>query len=287
MAEQPKLGPVSQCTLIATDGEAAVHAYTQWLHQQTVSADKLDAATAGAIGYPALAGARSWQLANASGRRWLQILECKDALSRDSLHSLGWMALEVLVENVDSLAASLEGSPFELLRPPADLDLGDKIRACQVRGPTGEVLYLTQIKGAVPPFQLPTCEAPVDHLFIPVLSTPSRAESLNQYAAISGNNGISFDTKITVLNQARGYNLDRRHPVATLQLAGRSLIELDQIENTLAPEPGIYSGMASVAFECAGEDDNNVFKPTVGPFAGRSVSAQLGCAGEHFTLVYP
>jgi hypothetical protein len=287
MAEQPKLGPVSQCTLIAADPEAAVHAYTQWLHQHIVSADELDATTAGAIGYPALAGANSWQLANASGRRWLQIIEYKDALPRDSLHSLGWMALEVLVEDVDSLAASLKGSPFELLRPPDDLDMSDKIRACQVRGPTGEVLYLTQIKGAVPPFELPSCEAPVDHLFIAVLSTPSRDQSLTQYAAIAGNTGICFETKITVLNQARGYHLDRRHPVATLQLAGRALIELDQIENTPTPEPGIHSGMASVAFEYAGKADNNVVKPTAGPFAGRSVSAQRGCAGEHFTLVHP
>lgn len=287
MTEQPKLGPVSQCTLVASDGEAAVAAYTGWLHQQTIEAGELDDDTASIIGYPGLAGGRSWQLANKAGRRWLQIVEYKDALPRDSLQSFGWMALEVLVENVDELAASLANSPFEILRPPADLDLSDKIRACQVRGPTGEVLYLTQVKGAVPPFELPSCEAPVDRLFIPVLSTPSRDESLTQYAAIAGNTGIRFDTKITVLNQARGYELDRRHPVATLQLAGQSLIELDQIENTLTLAPGIYSGVACVVFECASEDDNNAIRPTAGPFIGRTVSTQLGCASEHFALLHP
>ena len=287
MTEQPKLGPVSLCTLIASDGEAAVAAYTRWLHLHIVNAQELDADTAMAIGYADLAGEHSWLLANSAGRQWLQIVEHRAALPRDSLQSFGWMALEVLVENVDELATSLANSPFEILRPPADLDLSDKIRACQVRGPTGEVLYLTQVRGAVPPFELPSCEAPVDRVFIPVLSTPSRDESLAQYAAIAGNSGISFDTKITVLNQARDYELDRRHPVATLQLAGQSLIELDQIDNTLTLTPGIYGGMACVVFECASETDNNAIRPTAGPFIGRTVSTQLGCAGEHFALLHP
>ena len=285
MTEAPKLGPVSQCSLIASDGEAAVAAYTRWLHLHIVTAQELDADTAMAIGYADLAGERSWLLANSAGRQWLQIVEHSAALPRDSLHSFGWMALEVLVEDVDKLAASLAESPFEILRPPADLDLSDKIRACQVRGPCGEVLYLTQISAAVPPFDLPSCEASVDRLFIPVLSTPSRELSLAQYSSISGNTGISFETKVTVVNQARGYELGRLHQVATLQLAGQALLELDQIDNTVQLSPGTYQGMACVALDyCEGEGN---ITPQLGPFTGRNVSPHVGHAGERFALLHP
>jgi len=286
VADSPGLGPVALCTLLATDGDALVSAYTTWLHQEVAEAELLTADTAAAIGYPQLAGARSWLLCNSKGRRWLQVIEYRSALRRDSLHSYGWMALEVLVADVDQLAESLRASPFELLRPPADLDLSDRIRACQARGPCGEILYLTQIRGAVPPFELPQCEAPVDHLFIPVLASPSRERSLAQYSRIAGTGGLSFDTRITVLNQARGYALDRRHPVATLQLAGRCLLEIDEVADTAESAPGIYSGMACVAFDCANPAPAGATTPATGPFAGRPVSSHRGCAGEHFTLVY-
>ena len=136
----PRLGPVALCTLLARDGQALVDAYTGYLHQVMVLADTLDAITAGAIGYPELSGARCWLLANARGRRWLQVVEYAAAIPGDSLASYGWLAMEVLVADVDSLAAGLNGSPFEILRPPANLDVSDRIRACQVKGPAGELL---------------------------------------------------------------------------------------------------------------------------------------------------
>lgn len=286
MTKPTALGPVALCTLIARDGATVAQAYTDWMHQQISWSGPLLAETADAVGYGQLAGNRSWLLSNMAGRQWLQIIEHTDAADRDALNSFGWLAMEVLVESVDALAATLQESPFELLRPPADLDVSDKIRACQVRGPAGEILYLTQLKGAVPPFDLPVCQAPVDHLFIPVLSTPSRDSSLAQYSGISGSEGISFDTRITVVNQARGFELERRHPVATLQLAGQALIEIDQIAATPEIDAAIYSGMASVAFYCGNEPDSTARPQSSGAFTGSQASAHTGTAGEHFTLIY-
>jgi hypothetical protein len=286
MTKAPALGPIALCTLVTRDGQASVEAYTRWMHQQLSWSGPLPADTAAATGLGELAGNRSWLLSNKAGRQWLHIVEWLDAPERDALNSFGWMAMETLVENVDQLAASLEGSPFELLRPPADLDVSDKIRACQARGPAGEILYLTQVSGEVPPFELPTCQAPVDHLFIPVLSTPSRDCSLADYSGISGNQGINFDTRITVVNQARGFELERRHPVATLQLAGQALIEIDQIADTAANDAGICSGMASIAFHCSAQADNNALPQSGAAFSNTRASAHTGTAGESFTLIY-
>ena len=286
MTKVPALGPVALCTMIARDGEVAAEAYTQWMHQQISWSGPLPGDTAVATGLGELEGNRSWLLSNQVGRQWLHIVEHQQAPERDALNSYGWMAMETLVANVDQLAESLAGSPFELLRPPADLDVSDKIRACQARGPAGEILYLTQVNGEAPPFDLPDCEAPVDHLFIPVLSTPSRDCSLADYSGISGNEGISFDTRITVVNQARGFELERRHPVATLQLAGQALIEIDQIADTAVIDTDLYSGMASVAFHCSARPGAGATPQTGAAFANTRASAHTGTAGESFALIY-
>ncbi len=287
MSATPRLGPVALCTLIARDGAALQQAYCKYLHQRVCASGPLDDITASTLGYPDLAGQPSWTLANQAGRTWLHIIEHPGADDRAALNSHGWLSMEILVEDVDALAASLADSPFTLLRPPADLDVSDKIRACQAEGPAGEILYLTQVRGEVPPFQLPTCQAPVDHLFIPVLSTPSRESSLAGYAAISGNDGMSFDTKITVVNQARGFDLDRRHPVATLQLAGEAMIEIDEIAETQPAPAGICQGVACVTFHCTGAAPDNALRPAEGPLAGSATTTHVGVAGEHYALTYP
>lgn len=138
MPNPPRRGPVALCTLIARDGQALADAYCDAMHQQVAETEPLDDDTAWAIGLPQLAGCPSWLLANAIARQWLHIVEYPQAKPRRALHSLGWMAMEVLLDQSDALADSLSGSPFEILRPPADLDVSDDIRAFQARGPAGE-----------------------------------------------------------------------------------------------------------------------------------------------------
>jgi hypothetical protein len=286
MSTSPALGPVALCTLVTRNGQTAVDAYCRYMHQQLIEQGPLDSDTAQALGMESLEGCNCWTLGNLAGRQWLHIVEHHDATERNSLDTYGWLAMEVLVENVDELADRLKESAFELLRRPADLDVSDNIRACQVRGPAGEILYLTQVRGEAPPFELPSCEAPVDHLFIPVLSTPSRDESLAGYSAISGNQGLSFDTKITVINQERGFEMDRRHPVATLQLANNALIEIDEISDTVPAPDGIATGVANIAFYCSQSPGAQSIALASGALAGYSASPHIGSAGEHYTLVY-
>jgi len=90
---------------------------------------------------------------------------------------------------------------------------------------------------------------------------------------------------VTVVNEARGYDMARRHPVATLQLAGQSLLELDQIADTAALPQAIYRGMACVALEYS--QGTGSISPAAGVFAGRSVSPHTGHAGEHYTILHP
>ena len=111
------------------------------------------------------------------------MIEDPAAVPGEPMHRHGWLSLEILVGDVDSLAAGLE-APFTVLGPPANLELSDAIRASQVLGPCGELLYLTQIKAAVPPFDLPMTDATVAVPFIGVMSTPDREASRRAWSAL-------------------------------------------------------------------------------------------------------
>jgi hypothetical protein len=238
---------------------------------------------------PRLTGNQYWLLGNALGRPWLRIVEDSAALPVVPLAHAGWMALEILVEEVDSLTNALEASPFQVLRPPANLELSDKIRAAQVQGPAGELLYLTRIDGEVPPFQLPQARCSVDHLFIPVLASTDRAASLAQYEALAEHKGLSFDTRVTVINQLRGLPMGQQHPLATLQLADNSLIEIDQLANLDASRQRsstLGGGIAMVTFYInrlpAGVE---TCRHSVAPYEGRRSCMLYGNDGERIELI--
>lgn len=278
----PRLGPVIMGTLLTRDLGAAVVTYEKYLYAAVQRHGRVTQAQAKFWGHLHLENCAYVMLTNVLGEPFLRIIEDPNCDVRDTLKQTGWMALEIVVEDVDALAESLKDSPFEVLRPVADLSMSDKIRAVQVRGPCGEVLYLTQIKGDVPSFELPQAKCKVDKVFIPVLCTHDRAASLAFYENISGNTGLSFDTKITVVNQAYGIDLDTNHPVATLQLKGATLIEIDEIK--AANEDGLSSGIMMVTFAV---DKLPVEQgPTKDCPSGKQRSLILtGVAGEYVELV--
>lgn len=286
---RPALGPCSVATLASPDAPRLVDDYCSHLHCQVLTCETLTEAMTRQWDCPGLTGNQYWLLGNALGRPWLRIVEDASAEPVTPLSRAGWMALEILVEDVDNLAATLEASPFQLLRPAANLELSDKIRAAQVQGPAGELLYLTRIAGEVPPFQLPKARCAVDHLFIPVLASTDRAASLAQYEALAQYDGLSFDTRVTVINQLRGLPMEQRHPLATLQLADNSLIEIDQLENLdVAQQQGgtLGGGIAMVTFfiDClpAGVE---AYQHSVAPYEGRRSCTLYGNDGERIELI--
>ncbi|WP_345551104.1 hypothetical protein [Microbulbifer aestuariivivens] len=240
-------------------------------------------------GCTGLTGNQYWLLGNSLGRPWLRIVDDPAAVPAAPLTRAGWMALEVLVEDVDSLTAALVKSPFQVLRPAANLELSDKIRAAQVQGPAGELLYLTRVADEVPPFQLPQAECAVDHLFIPVLASKDRSASLARYEELAQHKGLSFDTKVTVINQLRGLPIEQRHPLATLQLAEKCLIEIDQLDNldALHQQQGtLGAGIAMVTFFTDSLPEGvEAHCHSSAPYNGRRSCTLYGPDGERIELI--
>jgi hypothetical protein len=251
------LGPSLTGTLVKSRFDETVAAYVDHLNMIVAESITISGAQAALWQTPALIGQRIATLLSPSNIPWIRVVEDKNAVAAKPFRELGWMALEVVVADVDSLAVDLENSAFETFRPPANLDVSDAIRAMQVIGPAGEVLYLTQIGAEVPPFVLPVATCRVDHLFIPVMCCHDRETATAFYESFAGAKAYRFDTKITSLNKAYGYDLDRRHPVSTVQLAGATMIEIDQIDEAQSRSVAtgsLPSGIAMISYEVDGID---------------------------------
>ena len=245
-------------------------------------------------GKPALAGSPVVTLISASGYPWVRVIGNPEVAPARPFMELGWLALEVLVADVDSLAERLAESPFEIYRPPANLDVSDAIRAMQVVGPAGEVLYLTQVNAAVEPFDIPQAVCGIDRLFIPVSACLRRDEGLAVYRKLGASRNWTFDTRITSVNKAYGLDPSLRHPVATVQLAGQSMVEIDQLGLASArrPTPGkLPAGIAMVSF-VFDNIDNLGLKPISPPqslegrlYSGQRVACCRGAGGELIELI--
>jgi hypothetical protein len=249
-------GPLRHATVIVADFKPLLQAYAA-LGLAASEVGHISTLQAQAWGQPQLAGhATVFLAASAHAAPLLRLIEVPGTPARPTRFSHGWLALEVLVRDVDSLAAALPGAGFEVVGPPADLDVSPNIRAMQVVGPAGEMLYLTQVRAPVPPFDIPlSAQLPVDQplgaIFIAVLSTPSREAVVRACEPLGSGAVLRFDTKVTVLNRALGHAVDKRWPVATVQWAGQCLFEVDEVVDAqvgaAAPTGVLPAGLAWVA----------------------------------------
>jgi hypothetical protein len=164
------LDSLAGVTIVTPDLDIAVEAYASWLGYVpdtiSIAGDEL----ARLWGVPQAASAKMAVLRPKSGEpRFIRLIEGQPDPIFQPLRHYGWPAAEIIVENVDLLAERLGriGSPFQIIGPPAvlDFDFTDKIKAMQVVGPAGEVLYLTEVDGEIPGFDLPKARSFVSQLF--------------------------------------------------------------------------------------------------------------------------
>ena len=275
---------IVHATLVARDLAATCEAYAAQLDMAVASGGMLGAGDAAVLGLPDLAGAPLAWLANSQGEPILRVIEDPHAQAVEPMFHHGWLALEILVGDIDRLAAGLH-APFKVLGAPADLELSDAIRAAQVLGPCGELLYLTQIKAPVPPFDLPMTTSAVAVPFIGVMTTPDRDASRRAWAALLGADGWAFDTKITVLNRAYGKPLDGRYPVAVLPMPGQCMVEIDQVELPPAPAQR-HAGLHSLCLRLPVVDAGLLQAAGWQPVHAGARLGLNGPAGEHVELEY-
>jgi len=256
-ASGPALGPIRCVTFTAPDLGAVEDAYRKYLGYQVVARGSVDHSQARNWSAPAVAGAPMLELApEAADDFRFRVVESAAATDYLPFGSYGWNAAEILVRDVDALAERLADSPFEIVGEPQDLSFSEDIRAMQVLGPGRELLYLTQFKRPVPGLEVPDTRCDVDRTFIVILGGSSMEALQDFYAEhFQVPRAPAVESRVKGMSAAFGLDPEHRYPIAALPLAGKCLIEVDQMPDVAAPrecEPGyLPPGISVVSFSGA------------------------------------
>lgn len=208
----------------------------------------------------------------------------------------GWHAAELIVDRVDPLAEQLRDSPFEMVAPPLDLSFCPDIRAMQIRGPGGEIIYLTEFKKPVPGLESPPARCAVDRTFIVIVGGGS-LEGMQRYflQTFGVPETPAMESRVQTMALEFGLSREHRFRLAALPLRGRCYIEADEMPAAARPLPERHTqlpaGISMVSFYApeapagpgtvlTGPPDSNP------PYTGATgVECVRGAAGELLEII--
>ena len=289
---QEMLGRLRAVTVVCPDFDASTAAYREYLGYRLAEAGRIPVSLAAAWGAPSCAGARyEWLLPECGGDVGLRLIDGASSPIYRPYASWGWNAIELSVSDCDRAVAQLSEGPFRIVGPPADLSFADgALRAGQLVGPAGEVLYLNQIKRAVPGFELPAARCLVDRPFIVILHAADAASGIAAYRERFGNVGSdTFEMPVEFMAEYQDSPRDHAYRLGTVTLAGGSYFEIDGAPPHIGARrvtPGaLPAGIAMVSVESSVAAGGPY--PPGSLYGGRAVSRIEGVAGEWLELISP
>ena len=294
IAANSRLKRIKMTTLGAPDLAKVEACYGDWLDYGVVERGQVSPALAASWGASASAGRRYAVLGPASGEDvYLRAVEIDPVPAFKTLTSWGWAAVEITVANVDKVMKRLENSPFHVLGLPRALTSASQIRAMQVRGPAGEVVYLTGNIGDRAKSNHPEPKTLIDRIFIMVLAGPDLPALKKFYLEtfFLGDQGdAAFPVK--VLSEAQGLPADHKFQLSVLVTSERgNKLELDSYPPPCGVRPGpldqLPPGVAMTTFEADSFEGLNVdfIAPPAPLYDGYLAATFIGPAGERTELV--
>ena len=278
MSEDPKprLGAIRAVTFAVPDIGAVSEAYVSALGYQLLDDAPLAADTAARWGASGLAGRPMRTLGPVSGEAVLLRFVTQHELPMvPALTSHGWNATEIVVQDVDALAARLDAHPaFTIIGPPKGLTRFPMIRAMQVIGPVGECLYFTEV-GPGSGLSLAPALSFVGRVFIVVAGGGDIDAMFATYAGFDNAVDPPVATPVGVISAANQLPLDTPVLHGLIKLSEGTMIELDGYPSCTRPRPSLPGllppGMAMVSFDC--------------PAAPPEDRLLVGAAGERIELL--
>lgn len=290
------LSAIVAVTLLVPDVAAVERAYGEVLRYETVERGRISADQAAGWAAPALAGRAYALMQPASGEPvYLRMVET-DAAPSPALKALGWNATEILVEDPALLAPKLAGSAFQVIGPPAPLEINPAVTAMQALGPAGELLYFTRMPAGKSKFGLGSATSFVDRVFIVVVGASDIRRTLDFYATTFGLPVTEpAPSRVEVLADAWGLPREQPFLLGIARLPERFLVEVDQYPSAAAAREAaageLPAGMAMVSFAV---DSLEPFLPRLvatpravpcPPYHGRRAGVLRGPDGETIELI--
>lgn len=251
-----KLGKIRCATIVCSDSHKAAALYEKALGYERLEAGHISEALAVSWGAEKMAGARFVVLGPQSGAAChLRFVEDATAHTPTPYLNTGWTALEFTVKSSDAAIERLRENGFTVLGEAEDLDFADgALRAGQVSGPHGEVLYLTQINEQLDDYVLPHATCDVDKLFIVILAVNNVDETMQHFNKRHGTPlKDTFEAAVPFIANYHGIDTENEFYVGTVELEEENYIEIDGMPKSDGPRPCkegyLPAGIAMMTFE--------------------------------------
>lgn len=291
MVLSPAIGPIVCISIPVPDLQGAVELYGKWFKYQERARGHFTDSKVICQNLPKLAG-RAWRYLTPSSPDslfgGLRLIDAGPIPSTPSpLTTIGWAAAELSVKDVDGLATRLTGSPFKIIGPPGSLESNASIKAMQVAGPYGEVFYLADVGAYEGPLSLTRATCPIDRTFVAVLATHDLETTRDFYETRYATQRISdHEVTIPVLNQAFSAPAGTRFHISSQQLAGGSLIEIDELPLTAKRRAPLSSGLpAGIAMVTLATNEVAKNLTEIADIVGGCGNIVTGRAGELIEFV--
>jgi catechol 2,3-dioxygenase-like lactoylglutathione lyase family enzyme len=295
---EPLLQRFRIATIAAPDLRKVEADYTRWLGYRVRERGRVSKALAASWDAPRAAG-RPYILLSSDTHPdvYIRAVGAPAVPGYRPLTTHGWNSIEIVVEDPDATFARFRGSPFKVIGEPANLKGYPSIRAFQVEGRSGEVLYLTAETGDRSRSPLPPPGGPIGRVFIMVLAGPDIQAMIDWYTTWFGLAGSPVrPSPIGVVQRAQGLPPEHGTPLATLRLAQQgNLFELDGYTPPATVRPRAPGDLPpGVAITTVGVRSLDALKlPFITPpavhegvaYGGRRSATARGAAGELLEIV--
>lgn len=274
------------------DLDAALADYVGTLGLELVEDAPLDADLTASWGCPANAGARMATLRPRSGA------PCAIRLVEQPAHpdfrpttTYGWAAYELAVRDVFGWPDRLRGSGFTIRGMPRELEGMAYFVPMQILGRGQEMIYLNEVRADMPNCDLPMARSETDHIFICILATPDRAQSVRWYEDRLKLRGVdTFNLSYSMINQAFDLPDTHRTDLTMVQSGRMTIFEVDGYPAQAAPRarhagmlpPGnALVSLAVDSLDLPGVEWIGQPRALAGfPYGGRRAATLRGPAGE-------
>jgi catechol 2,3-dioxygenase-like lactoylglutathione lyase family enzyme len=212
------------------DLDQAIAAYRGVLGFDLVEHGALDETLASSWDCPANAGSRYAALRPTSGAPcWFRLVEQPPHQDFRPTRTYGWAAFETTVEDVWRWPDALPPDLFEIVGPPKVLEnIEPAFIPMQALGPGREMIYLNEVQGDLPDTDLPRAASPVDRIFIVVLATPDREESIAWYCERLGlARGADYTLPYSMINTAFDLPPETQTTITMVRQDRMPIVEID------------------------------------------------------------
>lgn len=290
-------GQILSATLTTPDLDLALLDYRDVLGMELIQKGRLASDLAASWGRAAMTGRSYATLRPASGADCvMRIVEQPVPAGYRPTTTFGWNAFELTVQQVFEWPMKLEGSGFEVVGSPKEIEGLPYFVAMQVVGRGAEMLYLNEVRSDTPTSDLPRAQSATDRVFIVILGAPDLDAALEWYRTRLGlDEGSRYEIIYSMINRAFQLPADTKHRLAMAQNGRLPIAEIDAypaVAKTRPAIPGLLppgNALVSLAMRSLDDFDGELLAVPVSilepPYDGARAATCVGPAGELVELI--